>query len=67
MKISKKSAIIWIVAAGLVAIGSIFAFSNRKIIENVKRETAKLFVYEYIPNQNVNLDSCEVSRKKDTK
>lgn len=66
MKISKKSAIIWIVAAGLVAIGSIFAFSNRKIIENVKRETAKLFVYEYIPNQNVNLDSCEVSRKKDT-
>ncbi len=65
MKTLKKSAIIWIIVAGLIAIGSIFALSNRKIIENVKRETAKIFVYEYIPDQNVNLDSCEVSRQKE--
>lgn len=66
MKKLKKSAIIWIIAATVVAIGSIFALSNRIIVENVKRETAKLFVYEYIPNQNVNLDSCVVSRQKDS-
>lgn len=66
MKKLNKSTIIWIVAGLLVAIGSIFALTNRKIVENVKRETAKLFVYEYIPNQNINLDSCVVSRQKDS-
>ncbi|MBR1835555.1 MAG: hypothetical protein IJ785_08670 [Bacteroidales bacterium] len=34
--------------------------------ESVKRESARLFDYEYIPNQNVDMDRCEAARMSDS-
>ena len=38
-----------------------FFLSRPSFVENVKRESARLFEYEYIPNQHVNIDSCEAA------
>ncbi len=66
MKNNAKKAIIWIAAVVLVAAGAIFLMTRPSIVETVKRESAKLFVYEYIPNQNIQLDSCMVTASIDS-
>ena len=45
----------------IVAVGVVVALllSRTGIGESVKRESARLFEYEYIPNQNVDIDRCE--------
>lgn len=66
MKYRTKTAII--VATGIVAIiVAVLLFMPRtSLVENVKRESAKLFDYEYIPNQHVNIDSCEAAVDEDS-
>lgn len=66
MKYRTKTAII--VAIGIVAIiVAVLLFMPRtSLVENVKRESAKLFDYEYIPNQHVNIDSCEAAVAEDS-
>ena len=41
-------------------------FQTTDIVEVVKKETAKLLVYEYIPNQKIDLDTREAFLKKDS-
>ena len=38
----------------------VFLLLRTRIGESVKRESARLFDYEYIPNQNVDIDRCEI-------
>lgn len=66
MNLKKKSIIIWSIVAGLLVAGVVLALTNRNIVESVKKESAKIFVYEYIPNQHVNIDSCLVTAAKDS-
>jgi hypothetical protein len=43
-----------------------FLFQKTGIVETVKKETAKLLEYEYIPNQKVDLETREVFLQKDS-
>ncbi|MBO4655247.1 MAG: hypothetical protein J5644_06855 [Bacteroidales bacterium] len=66
MKKATRKAAIWLIAMGLVSISAIFLMTRTSIVETVKKETAKLFVYEHIPNQNVQIDSCLVATAADS-
>lgn len=66
MKKAAKKTIIWAVALGIVAVGVLLLTTRTSLVETVKKETAKLFVYEYIPNQNINIDSCLVAAATDS-
>lgn len=63
---SSKKTIIWLTIIALVAGASIFLLTRPSFVENVKRESARLFVYEYIPNQHVEIDSCEAAAVADS-
>ncbi len=66
MKINAKKIIIWTASIALVTACAIFLMTRTSIVETVKKETAKLFVYEYIPNQNITIDSCLVATAADS-
>ena len=51
--------------AAVTAITGI-CLSRTGIGESVKRESARLFDYEYIPNQNVDIDRCEAAGLADS-
>ena len=66
MKMNTKKVMIWLpfIVALIVAL---FLFLPRtSLVETMKRESARLFEYEYIPNQQVNLDRCEASAAADS-
>jgi hypothetical protein len=65
MKIKAKWWIIFVVALLVTGIG-IWILRNANIVETIKKETAKILVYEYIPNQNVNLETCLAVMQKDS-
>lgn len=51
----------------VAAIIAVFLFLPRtRLVEDVKRESARLFEYEYIPNQHLNIDSCAASVAADS-
>ncbi len=58
--------IFWLIA--IVAIGAVavFVLTQTRVGEHVKRESARLFGYEYIPNQNVDIDSCAATMATDS-
>lgn len=63
---SSKKTIIWLTIIALVTGASVFLLTRPSFVENVKRESARLFVYEYIPNQHVEIDSCEAAAVADS-
>ena len=55
----------WLIA--IAAIGAAVVLLLRTGVgESVKRESARLFEYEYIPNQNVDIDRCEAAGMADS-
>jgi len=44
----------------------IFIFSNKSVIETVRKQTAQIRKVEFIPNQNKLLENCEVFTQKDS-
>ena len=55
----------WLVA--IAAIGAAVVLLLRTGVgESVKRQSARLFEYEYIPNQNVDIDRCEAAGMADS-
>ena len=66
MDSSTKKTSIWLIIIVLIAGVATFLLTRPSFVENVKRESARLFVYEYIPNQHVEIDSCEVAAAKDS-
>ena len=58
--------LVWLIA--IVAIGAtlVLLLLRTGVGENVKRESARLFDYEYVPNQNVDRDRCEAAGMADS-
>ena len=50
----------------VIAAGAVFILWRTGVVESVKRESAKLFEYEYIPNQNLDIDRCEAAGMADS-
>lgn len=57
---------LWLIGIAAIATLIVFGLSRTAVGESVKRESARLFVYEYIPNQHVNIDSCEATAACDS-
>lgn len=66
MNISTKRIYILAGIVLAIAVGIAILLTRTQMVERVKQESAKLFDYEYIPNQHIKLDSCEVSLKADS-
>ena len=51
-----------------VAVTSIIVvcLSRTRVGESVRRESARLFDYEYIPNQNIDIDRCQAAEMTDS-
>ena len=58
--------LVWLIA--IVAIGATFVLLLLRtgVGESVKRESARLFDYEYVPSQNVDMDRCEAAGMADS-
>lgn len=65
---NKKSykILLWLVVIVAIIGGVVLLLSRTSIGESVKRERAKLFDYEYIPNQNIVIDSTEAAKGADS-
>jgi hypothetical protein len=50
----------------LITIIGIILFSNEKVMETVRKQTAQIMKTEFIPNQNRQFENCEVYAKKDS-
>ena len=48
----------WLIAIVAVTVGVVLLLLRTGVGESVKRQSARLFEYEYIPNQNVDIDRC---------
>jgi hypothetical protein len=66
MKKNTRKATIWLIIIAMITTTVGFFLSRPSFVENVKRESARLFEYEYIPNQHVNIDSCEAAGTMDS-
>ncbi len=62
----KKIKILLTLCLLFTVIGVYFLFQKTDIVETVKKETAKILVYEYIPNQKVSLETREAFLQKDS-
>ena len=49
-----------LIAIAAISAAVVWLLSRTGVGESVKRESARLFDYEYIPNQNVDIDRCEI-------
>ncbi len=56
----------WLIAVAAIGVAVVLLLSRTGIGESVKRESARLFDYEYIPNQNVDIDRCEAAGMADS-
>ena len=67
-KMNKKSykILLWLVVIVAIIGGVVLLLSRTSIGESVKRESAKLFDYEYIPNQNIVIDSTKAAKGADS-
>jgi hypothetical protein len=50
----------------ILTVLGIIIFSNDKVIETVRKQTAQILKTEFIPNQNIMLENCEVFAQKDS-
>lgn len=62
----KRNIIIAIILLLTLGVGVFFLLRKTDIVETVKKNTAKLLVYEYIPNQNVVMETREAFLQKDS-
>ena len=60
-KIYNHKAFFWLIAIVAVVAAVVWLLSRTGVGESVKRESARLFDYEYIPNQQVDIDRCEAA------
>ena len=61
-----KTIVVWLSAIAVAIIAAAVLLLRTTIVEEMKRESAKLFEYEYIPNQRINIDSCAASLARDS-
>lgn len=58
--------LVWLVAIAAIGVAVVLLLLWTGVGESVKRESARLFEYEYIPNQNVDIDRCEAAGMADS-
>ena len=63
---NSKRLILWSAVIVSITIAVLFILPRTSIGESVKRESAKLFDYEYIPNQNVEIAGTEAAAAADS-
>ena len=56
----------WLVAIAAIGVAVVLLMLRTGVGESVKRQSARLFEYEYIPNQNVDIDRCEAAGMADS-
>ena len=66
MKIQNHKTAVWLVAIAAIGAAVVLLLWRTGVGESVKRESARLFDYEYIPNQNVDIDRCEAAGMADS-
>ena len=63
---NSKRLIQWSAVIVSIIVAVIFIVLRTPLVEGVKRESAKLFDYEYIPNQDVAIEGTEAARAADS-
>lgn len=58
--------LVWLVAIAAIGVAVVMLLLRTGVGESVKRESARLFDYEYIPSQNVDIDRCEAAGMADS-
>ncbi len=58
--------LVWLVAIAAIGVAVVLLLLRTGVGESVKRQSARLFEYEYIPNQNVDIDRCEAAGMADS-
>ena len=66
MEIQRHKAFVRLIAVVAIGVTVVFLLLRTGVGESVKRESARLFDYEYIPNQNVDIDRCEAAEMADS-
>lgn len=66
MKKNTKKGLVWLSIVAAVIIALFLLLPRTALVETVKRESAHLFDYEYIPNQQVDLDQREATAAADS-
>ncbi|MBR3413500.1 MAG: hypothetical protein IKG81_12510 [Bacteroidales bacterium] len=56
----------WLIAVAAIGVAVVWLLSRTGVGESVKRESALLFDYEYIPNQQVDIERCEAAGVADS-
>ena len=56
----------WLIAIVAIVVAVVWLLSRTGVGESVKRESARMFDYEYVPNQNVDMDRCEAAGMADS-
>ncbi len=63
---TRRTRILWLMGAVVAVAAVVFTLSRTTIVEEVKRGSARLFEYEYIPNQNVAIEGTEAAGAADS-
>ena len=63
---SKITILIWLAVIVAVTAIIVVCLSRTRVGESVRRESARLFDYEYIPNQNIDIDRCQAAEMTDS-
>ena len=66
MKIQRQKAFVRLIAIVAIGVAVAWLLSRTGVGESVKRESARLFDYEYIPNQQVDIDRCVAAEMADS-
>ena len=66
MKNRKHKLILWLVAVLAIIGVCVLMVARSSVGEMVKRESARVFDYEYIPSQNINIDGTEAAKGADS-
>ncbi|MDR1757823.1 MAG: hypothetical protein LBR51_02520 [Bacteroidales bacterium] len=55
-----------LILLSLSSVGLYCFFSRTSVLEPLKQQTAKILAYEYIPNQNIDINLCHSYQKQDS-
>ena len=66
MIIQRQKAFVRLIAIVAIGVAVVLLLWRTGVGESVKRESARLFDYEYIPNQQVDIDRCEAAGLADS-
>ena len=66
METQRHKAFVRLIAVVAIGVTVVFLLLRTGVGESVKRESARLFDYEYIPNQQVDIDRCVAAEMADS-